>query len=670
MALLTKSLFTTSLGCPRKLYYAVHREEYDNTNSDNEFMRSLAEGGIQVGALARHYYRSKYSTFGYHYIETKNKAEALRQTADAMSEQNVVIAEAAFEREGCFVRVDILVKQGDTIHLIEVKSSSLQLKNEEKITSLTPRGEVNSHYREYIYDLAFQKYVVENALGDSVRSFLMLINSDSVCDVDGLNQMVRINTKTQVVDASGLSAYTPSPYEHEWLLLPCDMDYVCDAIIDGKTAEQVDYLGATFTDYINALIASLQNDEALTPRISSHCKGCEFCSSDTARSGFHKCWKEQTDLSDEQLAEPLSMELWGGGGFRKLKTLIEEKKYLLADLQPADYYTPKDSALSIDDTYFNPSSRRQIQIERQTSGNNEAVLLPGVKEEMADWKFPLHFIDFETSTVALPFTKGRHPYETTAFQFSHHQLGEDGTLTHTEWISTDRCFPNFDFVRALKRDLENDEGTVFRYSHHENSVLNQIAEQLRFSEETDKEELIAFIESITHDRGANRYGERDMVDLCDVVVHYYYDPIMRGSNSIKVVLPAVLRSKELQKMYEKPYREYVDSPNFEGFDFSLINYTNDEQTEVGNPYKYLPVVGAELAIGENNENDDSDNEERINNGGLANANYAKLQYDGLSDEEKLKLKNALLRYCELDTMAMVLIYQYFKLTISSCSTLA
>ena len=53
----------------------------------------------------------------------------------------------------------------------------------------------------------------------------------------------------------------------------------------------------------------------------------------------------------------------------------------------------------------------------------------------------------------------------------------------------------------------------------------------------------------------------------------------------------------------------------------------------------------------------------LNNGGLANANYAKLQYDGLTNDEKLKLKNALLRYCELDTMAMVLIYEYFKLNI-------
>lgn len=658
MALLTKSLFTTSLGCPRKLYYAVHREEYDNTNSDNDFMRSLAEGGIQVGALARHYYRSKYRSFGYHYIETKNKKEALRQTAEAMSEQNVVIAEAAFESDGCFVRADIMVKRGETIQLIEVKSSSLHQKDADKISEITKRGEVNSAYRHYIYDLAFQKYVIEKALGKDVEGYLMLINTDKACDVDGLNSMVRINTKTHEVDVSGLDNYTPSPNEGDWLLLPCDMNMVCEEIIANSTAEQADYMGAKFTDYVDMLVESLTDDTALAPRLSSQCKGCEFRSEDPARSGFHRCWKECAGFSDEDFRKPLSMELWGGSGFRKLKKLIEDKKYFLSDLQPADYYNPKDSALSLSDTYFNNSARRQIQIEQQMSGDGEPILLSGIKDEMAEWKYPLHFIDFETSTVALPFTKGRHPYETTAFQYSHHQLDEDGTLTHTEWISTERVFPNFDFVRALKHDLEGDDGTVFRYSHHENSVLKQIAEQLRFSGETDKDELIAFIESITYDKD-DRYGERNMVDLCEVVVRYFYDPTMKGSNSIKVVLPAVLRSRELQQMYEKPYREYVDSPNFADFAFSLINYTDKAKGEVGNPYKFLPTIGAELFT----ESGTPDSEERINNGGLANANYAKLQYDGLSNEEKLKLKNALLRYCELDTMAMVLIYQYFKLNI-------
>ena len=662
MPLLTKSLFTTSLGCPRKLYYAVHKEQYDNANSDNDFMRSLAEGGIQVGALARHYYFSKYKSFAQYYIETKDKDKALRQTAEAMCEQNAVIAEAAFEWNGCFVRVDVLVKRGSTIQLIEVKSSSLQPKDEDKIVNVTKKGEVNSAYRKYIYDLAFQKYVVENALGESVEGYLMLINTDKQCDVDGLNQMVRINTKTQTVDASGLKSYTPPTSENDWLLLPCDMNQVCDAIIENRTAEQAEYMGSTFTNYVELLLDSLRNDTATTPRISAQCKNCEFRSADKARSGYHRCWRECAGFTDADFEKPHTLELWGGKGFRKAKQLIDEKKYFLSDLKPIDYFSPKDSEICLDMCEFNPSSRRQIQVEKWCKGDMEPVLLPGLKAEMEEWKFPLHFIDFETSTVALPFTKDRYPYETTAFQYSHHQLDKDGTLTHTEWISTDRVFPNFDFVRVLKSDLEGDNGTIFRYSHHENSVLNQIAEQLCFSHEPDKEELIAFIHSITHDTKDERYGERDMVDLCEVVVRYYYDPSMKGSNSIKVVLPAVLHSRELQKLYEKPYREYVSSPNFAEFDFSLINYIDDARTEVGNPYKFLPTIGAELL----EDGETSDSEDRINNGGLANANYAKLQYDGLSDEEKLKLRNALLRYCELDTMAMVLIYKFFEIYCLGC----
>ena len=475
---LTKSLFTTSLGCPRKLYYATHKE-YDNTNSDNDFLKSLAEGGIQVGALARHLYFSKYSNFSCYYIKTKDTAKALEETRLAMQAKNVVIAEAAFEWNGCLVRADILVKRDKYIQLIEVKSSSLHQDDEDAITTMNKRGEVNSGFRGYIYDLAFQKYVIQNALKTDVHGFLMLVNADKACDIDGLNQMVRINTKTQQVDESGLASYKVSPNEVDWLLYPCDMDLVCNAIIAGATAEQAEYMGAKFVDYVDQLLDALQNDTPLAPKISSHCKGCEFCSDDAAHSGFHRCWKEKAGFSDADFQKPLTLELWGGKGFRNMKNLIENKKYFLCDLQLDDYFNYDHEPLCLDSDHFSSSARRQIQIECQKSGRKDAILLSGIKSEMADWKFPLHFIDFETSTVALPFTKGQHPYETTAFQFSHHQLDKSGNLTHTEWISTERVFPNFDFVRALKHDLEGDDGTIFRYSHHENSVLNQIAEQLQ-----------------------------------------------------------------------------------------------------------------------------------------------------------------------------------------------
>ena len=39
--------------------------------------------------------------------------------------------------------------------------------------------------------------------------------------------------------------------------------------------------------------------------------------------------------------------------------------------------------------------------------------------------------------------------------------------------------------------------------------------------------------------------------------------------------------------------------------------------------------------------------------------YARLQFDEISDDEREELREVLLRYCELDTLAMVMIYEYF-----------
>jgi hypothetical protein len=37
--------------------------------------------------------------------------------------------------------------------------------------------------------------------------------------------------------------------------------------------------------------------------------------------------------------------------------------------------------------------------------------------------------------------------------------------------------------------------------------------------------------------------------------------------------------------------------------------------------------------------------------------YARLQFEDLGDEARLRIKDSLLRYCELDTLAMVMVVQ-------------
>lgn len=50
----------------------------------------------------------------------------------------------------------------------------------------------------------------------------------------------------------------------------------------------------------------------------------------------------------------------------------------------------------------------------------------------------------------------------------------------------------------------------------------------------------------------------------------------------------------------------------------------------------------------------------IADGGMALTAYAKLQYQDMTDKERGEITGGLLKYCELDTLAMVMIYEHFK----------
>ena len=278
-------------------------------------------------------------------------------------------------------------------------------------------------------------------------------------------------------------------------------------------------------------------------------------------------------------------------------------------------------------------------------------------------------IDFETTAVALPFYKGMKPYEQVAFQFSHHIIHEDGRIEHVGQYINDKkhYFPNFEFIKRLKDVLDKDNGTIFRYADHENTILRAIRAQLVQSDESRKEELISFIDEITHstgkeaDAGNEHVGKRDMVDLRKIVLQYYYHPDMKGSNSIKVVLPAILNSsKAIQEKYSLPiYGTVIKSENFTDSPKAWISIGPDGKVE--NPYKHLDTIASFLEVTpEELERFDTAHEianESIANGGAALAAYTKLQF---SNAECTKaLKEALLRYCELDTMSMVFIWEYF-----------
>ena len=345
---------------------------------------------------------------------------------------------------------------------------------------------------------------------------------------------------------------------------------------------------------------------------------------------------------------PNIFEIWN---FRNKKKYIDKNIFFLDQLQESDF-----NERSI--THLTVQNRQWLQIESRVNQiNNKDYNFyldeKNLKSQMNSWKFPLHFIDFETCTSALPFTKGRYPYEQIAFQYSHHTINSNGKIEHkTEYINTEPgLFPNFHFIRQLKKDLQNDEGSIFKYATHENSILNSIHEQLLDSKEEDRLELMNFIESITNKKSKNkliRKGNRDMIDMCELVKKYFYHPDMKGSNSIKIVLPTIIQISDfIRTKYSKPLHQInLTSLNF------LENHVwiKDEEKD---PYNSLPTPDLSQVL------DPVGQIDKINNGGEALTAYAKIQYISMSNLERNIISEALLKYCELDTLAMVMIYEFF-----------
>ena len=661
MRYLTKSRFKQALECPTKLFYTKKASEYANISNEDSFLKSLAEGGFQVGELAKFYFHDNPIEEKIT-IETRDEEKAIAETNKMLNRVGrVVIAEAAFRYKNLFVRVDILVRDNDKISIYEVKAKSWDVEKDSFFDK--KKSKITSSWHPYVYDIAFQKYVVSNSLqkGD-VKAYLTLVNKSNETDLDGLNQyftIEKIDGNTVVKVKDGLRR---SDLGKVKLLIDKNVDDECFKIhnefpVKTDLGEEI-----IFTDFVQRCSDMYENNIRTQVSIGKKCKDCQFKNTKNTdlKSGFNECWLSQTNLTERQINdESLSIEIWGGGaGSRSLSgELIEKNIYLLKDVDEDDV-----ASKVISSTYdgLSPLERRMEQINRVKENTSESYFdKDGLKEQMDTWNYPLHMIDFETSSVALPFFKGMKPYETLAFQFSHHTIDKDWNIKHeNQYICFERnTFPNFEFVRKLKDAVGDGEGTIFRYHNHENTTLNKIREQLLLSDEFDKVDLISFIDLITHDKKQNRKGRRDMVDLFKLVTAYYYSPHAKGSNSIKAILPAIIKESDfLQQKYG------VRGLYGSDLEISSLNFENHCWITDGltNPYKTLPQVFPDY------DNDMIDSVEPIetlkelSDGGAALTAYNYLQYSNVSDEQRESLKQALYKYCELDTMAMVMIVESWR----------
>ncbi len=140
--------------------------------------------------------------------------------------------------------------------------------------------------------------------------------------------------------------------------------------------------------------------------------------------------------------------------------------------------------------------------------------------------WPRIYLDFETIGFAVPRWAGTRPYQQVPFQWTcivEHASGDAarGRLEQREFLDLSGADPSRPCAEALVRELPA-EGPVIAYNaQFERGVIERLANQYP--------DLAKPLRSIA----------ARLFDLLPVVRAHYYHPDMRGSRSIKAVLPTI-----------------------------------------------------------------------------------------------------------------------------------
>lgn len=296
-------------------------------------------------------------------------------------------------------------------------------------------------------------------------------------------------------------------------------------------------------------ILSQNNEPSID--IGVHCSNPYLC------DAWEYCWREQRGIPEYSIFD--------------ISRLRSDKKFELYKSGVIKFSDIKDLSK------FNAS--QQIQIKSEIS-QEQIIDKDAIKEFLGTLRYPLYHLDFETFQQAVPEFVGLSPYEQIPFQFSIHKDDGKGNLEHFEFLAEAGADPRYELALNLIKFIPQDACVLAYNMSFEKGVIRRLAEAYP----QISNELMAIHDNI-----------KDL--MAPFASKSYYHPKMKGSYSIKYVLPALV--PELELAYK---------------DLNLIHH-----------------------------------------GGEAMQAYAAMTF--MKETEREAYKQALLEYCKLDTLAMVKILE-------------
>ena len=168
---------------------------------------------------------------------------------------------------------------------------------------------------------------------------------------------------------------------------------------------------------------------------------------------------------------------------------------------------------------------KNAKVQVQSFKKKEIIInKAAVAEFVNGLVYPFYFMDFETFMPAVPIYDLSRPYQHIPFQYSVHcKESKDAEIKHLEFLAETGIDPRKDFIEYLLSHV-GDKGDILVYNiTFERSVLNAL-----------KNDFPEYAGKI--DKAIERL--KDL--MLPFKEKYYYHPAMKGSYSIKNVLPALV----------------------------------------------------------------------------------------------------------------------------------
>lgn len=238
---------------------------------------------------------------------------------------------------------------------------------------------------------------------------------------------------------------------------------------------------------------------------------------------------------------------------------------------------------------------QQLRVKKHTLSGKRYFDKSGAADEISAHRLPAYFLDFETIAFAVPVWKGTRPFQQIPFQFSAHRLSRTLQLSHKAHLDLTGSDPGEAFAVALINACgeTTNRSPVFVYNKgFESARIKELAARLK--DNAKVQHLVPVLLAL----------ESRLVDLEPIARAHYYHPSQQGSWSIKALLPAMVKD---------------------------LSYAALDGVKGGTSAQaaYVEAAFPELASRQSND-------EPL--------------------RSKTKIEEQLLRYCRLDTFAMVKVW--------------